>query len=120
MDIDDDDSDYYIPSHKEDVETGIFRRKTSNLNDDDERIKKDLKHDKNYIFLLYISIIVILFIFVIQNIYYEDSNTNFQKLHYLKYKLSNNKSHDLGLHLHLNNNKNTELNEHFYYLNKIE
>lgn len=129
MDIrdDNDNSDYYIPSHKEDIETGIFRRKVGYLNDDNERIKKDLKPVNNYIFLIYIFTVLTLFIFVIQNIYYEDRNTNFQRLQYLKYKLNNNSkyniSHDLDLHLHLNNNKNHEksdLNENFYYLNKIE
>ena len=108
-----DNNDDYVPSHKEDVETGIFRRKVFQLNNNnDEKIKKDLKNDNNYILYIYIFIVTILFIFIIQNIFYEDSYTNFQNLHYLKYKLKNNSkyniSHDISLQLDLNNNKNYE------------
>ena len=129
MDINDDNTnDYYIEHPKEDIETGIFRRKISHLNvDSNERIKKNLKPINNYIFFIYIFTVVVLFTFVIKNIFYEDNYNNFQRLQYLKYKLNNNSkyniSHDLDLHLHLNNNKNHEksdLNENFYYINKIE
>jgi len=47
----------------------------------------------------------------------------FKDLNYLQYKLRDNISNDLDLHLRQNNNKNYEksdLNEHFYYLNKIK
>jgi hypothetical protein len=98
MNINDDidDSDYYIPSHKEDVESGIFRRKVGHLNND-ERIKKNLiKESNNYVIFLYIVIVVILFMFVLQNIFYEDNYNNLQKLHYLKYKLSNNSKYNIS------------------------
>jgi len=68
MDINDDD---YISIHKEDVETGIFRRKVCHLNNDDEIIKKDLiKESNNYVIFLYIVIFVILFILLISTILY--------------------------------------------------
>lgn len=110
--------DDYATSHKEDVETGIFRRKVGHLNnDDDERIKKDLiKESNNYIIFLYIFIVLILFTLFIKTILYEDSYDNLQRPNYLKYKLRNNISNNLDLHLHQNNNENYE---NFYYLNKI-
>ena len=117
----DNNDDNNVPSHKEDVETGIFRRKVGHLNnDDDERIKKNLiKEANNYVIFLYIFIILILFILFIKTILYEDSYDNSQKPNYLQYKLHNNISNNVGLHLRQNNNKNIELNENFYYLNKI-
>jgi len=80
MDINDDNDDDYIPIHKEDVETGIFRRKVCHLNNDDEIIKKDLiKKSNNYVIFLYIFILTILFILLIRTIIYEDSYDNFQR-----------------------------------------
>ena len=112
-----DNNDDYVPSNKEDVETGIFRRKVGHLNNDDERIKKDLiKESNNYLIFLYIFIVVILFTLFIKTILYEDSYDNLQRPNYLQYKLLNNISNDVGLHLRQNNNKNYE---NFYYLNKI-
>ena len=123
MDINDDNDDDYIPIHKEDVETGIFRRKVCHLNNDDEIIKKDLiKKSNNYVIFLYIFIVTILFILLIKTILYEDSYDNLQRPNNLKYKLRYNISNDLGLHLRQNNNKNygnSNLNENFYYLNTI-
>ena len=117
MDINDNND--YIHSQKEDVETGIFRRKVGNLNndDDDEKIKQDLiKEANNYVIFLYILIVAILFILFIRTIFNEDSYDNLQRPNYLKYKLQYNISNDLGLHLRQNNNKNYE---NFYYLSKI-
>jgi hypothetical protein len=68
MDINDNND--YIHSHKEDVETGIFRRKVGHLNNDDERIKKDLiKESNNYVIFLYIVIFVFLIILILEVIY---------------------------------------------------
>jgi hypothetical protein len=102
-----DNNDDYVPSNKEDLETGIFRRKVGHLNnDDDERIKKDLiKESNNYLIFLYIFIVVILFTLFIKTILYEDSYDNLQRPNYLQYKLLNNISNDVGLHLRQNNNK---------------
>ena len=86
MDINDNND--YIHSHKEDVETGIFRRKVCHLNNDDEIIKKDLiKESNNYVIFLYIFIVTILFILLIKTILYEDSYDNLQRPNNLKYKL---------------------------------
>jgi hypothetical protein len=84
-----DNNDDYIPIHKEDVETGIFRRKVGHLNNnDDERIKKDLiKESNNYVIFLYIFIVVTLFILFIKTILYEDSYDNLERPNNLKYKL---------------------------------
>ena len=69
-----DNNDDYVSSDKEDVEIGIFRRKIGHLNNDDEKIKKDLiKESNNYVIFLYIFIVIILFILFIKNILYEDS-----------------------------------------------
>lgn len=124
MDINDDNNDYFISSNKEDVETGIFRRKNSylNNNNNDEKTKKDLiKQSDNYIIFLYIFIAVILFILLIRTIFNEDEKEdNFKKLIYLKNKLNDN---NLQLNFFENEYKNDELeykNEHFYYTHKTE
>jgi len=106
MDINDDNNDYFIPSYKEDVETGIFRRKINNFNNENEKIKKNYKEVNNYVIYTYLLSVLILLTFIIKIILYDEYSYNFKKNNILKYNLNNryNISHDLILAI--NDNKN--------------